>query len=155
VATPASVARWRWRTREGADVAFTHRAEEKPDAEQTIGLIEAAGRRHLALEADLRERAVCDRVVGETVEQLGRLDVLVNNAGFQWARDDGVEAIDDERLDRVFRTNLYALFWMTRARPCRTCASRRAESSTTRRSRRMSRRRRSSTTPPRRPRSTT
>ena len=101
--------------REGADVAFTYLAEEKQDAAATTELVESAGRRAVALEADLREREACDRVVQDTVDQLGGLDILVNNAGFQMARDEGLDAIDDERLDRVFRTNLYALFWMTRA----------------------------------------
>jgi NAD(P)-dependent dehydrogenase (short-subunit alcohol dehydrogenase family) len=101
--------------REGADVAFTYMAEEKQDADATTGLVESAGRRAVAIEADLREREDCDRVVQDTVAQLGGLDILVNNAGFQMARDSGLDAIDDERLDRVFRTNLYALFWMTRA----------------------------------------
>ena len=101
--------------REGADIAFTFMTEEKEDAQATIELIGSAGRRSVAIEADLREREACDRAVLETVEGLGGLDILVNNAGFQMARDDGLEAIDDERLDRVFRTNLYALFWTTRA----------------------------------------
>ena len=101
--------------REGADIAFTFMTEEKEDAQATIELIGSAGRRSVPIEADLREREACDRAVLETVEGLGGLDILVNNAGFQMARDDGLEAIDDERLDRVFRTNLYALFWTTRA----------------------------------------
>ena len=101
--------------REGADVAFTHMHEEKVDADATVGLVEDAGRRAVALEADLRDRESCDRAVSATVEQLGGLDILVNNAGFQMARDDGIEDIDDDRLDRVFSTNLYALFWMIRA----------------------------------------
>lgn len=101
--------------REGADVAFTFMTEEKPDAEETIELVEAAGRRSVAVEADLREREACDRAVYQTVESLGGLDILVNNAGFQMARDDGIDAIDDARLDRVFKTNLYALFWVTRS----------------------------------------
>src|SRR5207253_2379176 len=101
--------------REGADVLFSYMTEEKADAETTVGLVEAADRRCLALEADLRDRGACDRVVDETVETLSSLDILVNNAGFQMARDDGIDAIDDERLDRVFKTNLYALFWVTRA----------------------------------------
>jgi NAD(P)-dependent dehydrogenase (short-subunit alcohol dehydrogenase family) len=69
----------------------------------------------VAIEADLRESSECDRVVRESTEALGGLDVLVNNAGYQMARGGGLESIDDEQLDRVFRTNLYALFWMTRA----------------------------------------
>ncbi len=100
--------------REGADVAFTHLAEEQTDARETTDLVESAGRRALAIEVDLRERADCDVAVARTAEELGGLDILVNNAGFQMARDDGLEGIDDERLERVFRTNLYALFWVTR-----------------------------------------
>ncbi|MFZ0142386.1 MAG: SDR family oxidoreductase [Aeromicrobium sp.] len=101
--------------REGADVAFTFMTEEKEDAQATIDLITSADRKSVAIEVDLRERDECDRAVAETVEGLGGIDILVNNAGFQMARDDGLEAIDDERLDRVFKTNLYALFWVTRA----------------------------------------
>ncbi|WP_374999936.1 SDR family oxidoreductase [Aeromicrobium sp. CTD01-1L150] len=101
--------------REGADVAFTYLREEKGDAETTCSLVEAAGRRQLALEADLRDRDDCDEVVRRTVEELGGLDVLVNNAGFQMAREQGLEQITDERLDQTFKTNLYALFWVTRA----------------------------------------
>ena len=101
--------------REGADVAFTHLPEESDDAKVTSGLITDAGRCPLALDADLRDRETCDATVRRVTEEFGRLDVLVNNAGFQWARDQNIDDIDDERLDRVFKTNLYALFWLTRA----------------------------------------
>ena len=101
--------------REGADVAFTFMTEAQEDARATLELVGSAGRTSVAIEADLRDREACDRAVVEAVEGLGGLDILVNNAGFQMARGDGLEAIDDERLDRVFRTNLYALFWTTRA----------------------------------------
>lgn len=101
--------------REGADVAFTHMAEEASDAESTQAVVEACGHTCIALETDLRERAACDDVVTDAVEALGGLDILVNNAGFQMAREEELVDITDERLDRVFRTNLYALFWITRA----------------------------------------
>jgi NAD(P)-dependent dehydrogenase (short-subunit alcohol dehydrogenase family) len=101
--------------REGADVAFTYLPEEKVDADETSALLEQAGHAYVAIEADLRDRETCDRVVTDTVRQLGGLDILVNNAGFQMAREEGIEEITDERMDRVFTTNLYALFWLTRA----------------------------------------
>lgn len=101
--------------REGADVAFTHLPEEADDAAATTRLVEHAGARAVAIEADLRERSVCDDVVARTVDELGGLDVLVNNAGYQMARQDGIEELTDDHLDRVFRTNLYAAFWITRA----------------------------------------
>lgn len=101
--------------REGADVAFTYLYEERSDAESTYALVEEAGRNCVALEADLREPDVCARVVLDAVEALGGLDILVNNAGFQMARERGIAEISDDRLDRVLKTNLYAVFWMTRA----------------------------------------
>ncbi|MBB5790692.1 SDR family oxidoreductase [Jiangella mangrovi] len=99
--------------REGADVAITYLPEEQADADATMGHVADAGRRGLAYAADLRSHDVCVEVVTRAVAELGGLDVLVNNAGFQMARDGGIESIDPERLDRVMKTNLYALFWMT------------------------------------------
>ncbi|MGJ9412828.1 SDR family oxidoreductase [Aeromicrobium sp. CF4.19] len=101
--------------REGADVAFTYQAEESADADETVALVEQAGRRAIAMEVDLRERSECDRVVAETVQTLGGLDVLVNNAGYQMAREAGIEQLTDENIDRTLKTNLYATIWMTRA----------------------------------------
>lgn len=101
--------------REGAQVAFTHLPEEAEDAAGTAALIEDAGAEPVVLEADLRERAACDEVVAETAERLGGLDILVNNAGFQLARDHSVDELSDERIDRTFKTNLYALIWLVRA----------------------------------------
>ncbi|MGA8851346.1 MAG: SDR family oxidoreductase [Aeromicrobium sp.] len=101
--------------REGADVAFTHLPEEREDARATQELVEAAGRTCVVIEADLQERSTCDAVVDDAVAGLGGLDVLVNNAGFQMAREEGIEELTDERLDQTLKTNLYALFWITRA----------------------------------------
>jgi NAD(P)-dependent dehydrogenase (short-subunit alcohol dehydrogenase family) len=101
--------------REGADVAFTHLAEEQDDAEVTRGLIEDSGRTAIVIEADLRDSPTCDRVVEETVAALGGLDILVNNAGFQMARSEDLKDLTDERMDRTIKTNLYAMFWMSRA----------------------------------------
>jgi len=69
----------------------------------------------LAVATDLRERENCDALVEATVEEFGGLDILVNNAGFQMARDHRLEDFSDERIDRTFKTNLYALVWLTRA----------------------------------------
>ncbi|WZH53909.1 MAG: SDR family oxidoreductase [Nocardioides alkalitolerans] len=101
--------------REGADVAFTHLPEEQPDADETARLVEEAGRRVLPLAVDLRDSETCRAVVERTVEELARLDVLVNNAGYQMARGGGIAELDDEHLDRTLKTNLYALFWTVRA----------------------------------------
>ncbi|WP_110208152.1 SDR family oxidoreductase [Nocardioides daejeonensis] len=101
--------------REGADVAFTYLPEEQDDAVATAQLVEGAGRRALAIPGDLRRRAFCDEATERTVDALGGLDILVNNAGYQMARDHALEDFSDERIDRTFATNLYALLWLTRA----------------------------------------
>ena len=101
--------------REGADVAFTFQPPEEVDAKETQSLIETAGRRSLPMAVDLRERTACDDVVQRTVAEFGSIDVLVNNAGYQMARDSGLAELSDERLERTFTTNLFALFWLTRA----------------------------------------
>ncbi len=101
--------------REGADVAFTYQEAEREDATATVEVAGATGRTIIPLETDLRHRDQCDAVVSQAVEGLGGLDILVNNAGFQMARESGIEEITDESLDSTFKTNLYALIWLTRA----------------------------------------
>ncbi|MBE1875857.1 SDR family oxidoreductase [Myceligenerans pegani] len=101
--------------REGADVAFTYLPEESPDAEVTTALVRQAGRTPLPLELDLMDRRACDEAVDRTTRELGKLDILVNNAGYQMARDDSIEEFTDDRIDRTFKTNLYALMWLVRA----------------------------------------
>jgi NAD(P)-dependent dehydrogenase (short-subunit alcohol dehydrogenase family) len=101
--------------REGADVALSYLPAEQADAEDTARLVTDAGQRALLLPGDLTEEAICQDVVQRVVAELGGLDVLVNNAGYQMARGGGLDDLSTEQLDRVFKTNLYALFWVTRA----------------------------------------
>ncbi|HEX6196157.1 MAG TPA: SDR family oxidoreductase [Jiangellaceae bacterium] len=101
--------------REGADVVISHLKEEKVDANATAALIAQAGRRAATIAVDLTERRFCDDLVEFALSELGGIDILVNNAGYQMMRTSGIEEIEDEQLDRIMRTNLYALFWLTRA----------------------------------------
>lgn len=101
--------------REGADVALSYLPEEQEDAEITATWIREAGRTAVLCPGDLTQEDMCVQVVDATVQGLGGLDVLVNNAGVQHARDKGLEEMSSERIDRVFKTNLYALLWLTRA----------------------------------------
>src|SRR6202012_1846506 len=69
--------------REGADVAIVYLADEQVDAEETRRAVEAEGRHCVLLPGDVRDPRFCERAVQDTVDAFGRLDVLVNNAGFQ------------------------------------------------------------------------
>jgi NAD(P)-dependent dehydrogenase (short-subunit alcohol dehydrogenase family) len=100
--------------REGADVAFTYLPEEDGDAAQTVQLVEDAGQRALALPGDLRDEAFCQDVIAQTVATLGKLDVLVNNAGFQMSVE-SLEDLETSQLERTFETNVYALLWLAKA----------------------------------------
>ncbi len=101
--------------REDAAVAFTYLPEESVDAAVTSALLAAEQPPNVAVAADLTTSAACEAVVADAVDVLGGLDILVNNAGYQMARGDGLADLTDDRLDRVLKTNLYALFWLTRA----------------------------------------
>ncbi len=100
--------------REGADVLIAHLPEEEGDAQETVQVVEAAGRRAVALAGDLREEAHCRALVETAVDTFGGLDLLVNNAAYQMARE-GIAAISAEELDRTFRTNILAMFHTCRA----------------------------------------
>ena len=99
--------------REGADVAIAYLSEHE-DANETRRLVEEAGRRALTLPGDIGDERHCDELVRRTEAELGRLDVLVNNAAFQMSRD-SIAEISTEEFDRTFRTNVYAMFWLCRA----------------------------------------
>ncbi|MEU5253947.1 SDR family oxidoreductase [Streptomyces longwoodensis] len=100
--------------REGADVLFTHLDEEAEDAEETTRLVREAGRKAVAVSCDIREEANCRALIDRAVEEFGHIDVLVNNAAYQMSQPDGIEAITTEQFDRVLRTNLYGMFWLTK-----------------------------------------
>ncbi len=99
--------------REGADVAIQYLCEHA-DAEETRRAVEAEGRRAILLPGDVSRRDSCQRAVRETVEALGRLDVLVNNAAFQ-VHVPRLEDLTEEHFDLTVRTNLYGYFFMSQA----------------------------------------
>ena len=100
--------------REGADVAIGHLAEEDTDANETVKLVEAEGRRCLTLPGDVGDEAFCQEAVARTVRELGRLDVLVNNAAEQHTTQ-SIAELSAEQLERTFRTNIFAMFFLTKA----------------------------------------
>ena len=100
--------------REGADVAINYLPVEEPDAREVIALIRAEGRKAVAVPGDIRDEAFCKQLVAAAVEQLGGLDILVNNAARQQQRASILD-LTTEDLDATFKTNVYAPFWITKA----------------------------------------
>jgi NAD(P)-dependent dehydrogenase (short-subunit alcohol dehydrogenase family) len=100
--------------REGADVAIVYLPDEEADATEVIQLIEAEGRRAVALPGDITDESFCQQLVEKAAGTLGGLDILVNNAAKQTSRPD-IADISTDQFDRTMRTNLYAMFWITKA----------------------------------------
>lgn len=100
--------------REGANVAIVHLREEQSDADETRCAVEAEGATCLLIPGDVRKSSFCDRAVDRTVQELGRLDVLVNNAAFQ-QHQTSIEELTDEQIERTFTTNIFGYMYMARA----------------------------------------
>jgi NAD(P)-dependent dehydrogenase (short-subunit alcohol dehydrogenase family) len=99
--------------KEGADVAIVY-LNEHQDAEHTKQVVEQQGRRCITIAGDVGNEAFCQQAVEQTVQQLGHLDILVNNAAQQRTRS-SIEEISAEQLERTFRTNIFSMFFLTKA----------------------------------------
>jgi NAD(P)-dependent dehydrogenase (short-subunit alcohol dehydrogenase family) len=99
--------------REGADVLISY-LEEDEDARETARWVEEAGRKAVLMAGDIADPAHCRAIVDRAVEAFGRIDVLVNNAAFQMARD-AIEDIPDDEWEHTFRTNISAIFHLCKA----------------------------------------
>jgi NAD(P)-dependent dehydrogenase (short-subunit alcohol dehydrogenase family) len=88
--------------------------DEHDDARETMDWVRKAGVRGLAFDGDLADPGHCREVVTRTADEFGRLDIVVNNAAFQWERKD-IEDITPEQLERTFRTNIFAYVWVAQA----------------------------------------
>ena len=100
--------------REGADVALVYLPSEDADAREVMQLIEAEGRKAVALPGDIKDEAFCRKLVDDAVKGLGGLDILVNNAGKQVTQPH-IGDITSEQFDQTLKTNIYAMFWITKA----------------------------------------
>lgn len=101
--------------REGADIVVAHLGGvESPDARETAQAVEEAGRRCVCVSGDLTHAKTCDNIVEAAVQKFGRIDVLVNNAAYQGKSVTKFEELDDERIDHTFKTNIAAMFKLTR-----------------------------------------
>jgi len=98
---------------EGADVAIVYLNEDE-DAGFTKAHVEAAGRKCLLIKGDIKDHAFCKEAVKKTIQELGKLNILVNNAGMQFPQE-AVKEIDDEQLNVTFRTNIFSQFYFAEA----------------------------------------
>ena len=99
--------------REGADVLVSYLNEDE-DAQDTVRLVEEAGRRAIAVRGDIGQEEHCHELVRRATGELGRLDVLVLNAAYQMAHDAITEHPSAE-IEQIFRANILAMFWLTQA----------------------------------------
>jgi NAD(P)-dependent dehydrogenase (short-subunit alcohol dehydrogenase family) len=99
--------------KEGADIAIVY-LDEDEDAADTQKMIEAEGRKCLLLKGDVKNSSFCKSAVEKTVETLGKLNILVNNAGMQVPQKNPKE-IDEQQLADTFKTNIFAYFYFANA----------------------------------------
>jgi NAD(P)-dependent dehydrogenase (short-subunit alcohol dehydrogenase family) len=100
--------------REGADVLINYLPEEEQDANETISWVKKAGRQAVSAPASLAQEEHCKQLVDRALGEFGKLDLLINVAGFQ-ATHEKIEDFTTEEFDHTFKTNVYALFWLSRA----------------------------------------
>ncbi len=96
---------------EGADVAIGYLPEEEEDAKRTAEMVTELGRRCVTVPGDLRDEGSCAQLAETAVRELGGLDVLICNAGFQMAYDE-LEEFPPGQLQRTFATNVFSTFWL-------------------------------------------
>ena len=99
--------------KEGADVAAVY-LEEHKDAAETEQMVARHGRKCLLIDGDIGDEKFCQNVVKETVDEFGKIDIVVNNAAEQHPQD-SIEKISAKQLERTFRTNIFSMFFLTKA----------------------------------------
>jgi NAD(P)-dependent dehydrogenase (short-subunit alcohol dehydrogenase family) len=100
--------------REGADVAINYYPTEEPDAQDVARLLRAEGRKVALIPGDLTDQAFSTGLAAKAARELGGLDILVNNAAYQQSKK-SIDEISLDQFDRTMKTNVYAMFWITKA----------------------------------------
>ncbi|MDP8965356.1 MAG: SDR family oxidoreductase [Cyanobacteriota bacterium] len=99
--------------KEGADVAVMY-LNEHEDAEKTQQLVKELGRDCLTIAGDIGDESFCKQAIQQVIDKFGHLDILVNNAAEQHPQE-SIEDISAEQLERTFRTNIFSMFYLTKA----------------------------------------
>ncbi len=100
--------------REGADVVINYLPSEKPDAEEVLAQITETGQKGVGIPCDISDEENCKTMVESAVKELGSIDILVNNAGKQ-VYVENIEDLSSEQFQKTFATNVFAMFWITKA----------------------------------------
>lgn len=96
--------------REGADVLISY-LDEHEDAEETANFVRQAGQKAVLVAGDIRDEGHCKTIIDTAIEELGGIDILVNNAAFQMSRE-SLQNISSEEWDQTFKTNIYPMFYL-------------------------------------------
>ena len=99
--------------REGADVLISY-LDEHDDAKKTATFVEEAGRKVVLVPGDISNEEHCKTIIKKAVDELGGIDVLVNNAAFQMSHD-SLQELTSEELEHTFRTNIFSMFYLCKA----------------------------------------
>lgn len=99
--------------REGADVLISY-LNEHEDANETALFVTQEGRKAVVVPGDISDESHCSFLINRAVEELGGIDILINNAAFQMARE-SIQDVSAEEWDNTFRTNIYAMFYLCKA----------------------------------------
>lgn len=99
--------------REGADVLISYLSEDE-DAKETARYVKEAGKKAVLVKGDISKETHCKKIIEKAVKEFGQIDILVNNAAFQMARE-SLQDIPSEEWDYTFKTNIYAMFWLCKA----------------------------------------
>ncbi|MCH5599408.1 SDR family oxidoreductase [Niabella ginsengisoli] len=98
--------------KEGADICIAYLNEDK-DANETKAEAEIFGGACVVIKGDLGKEAHCKKVIEKTVKQLGKIDIIVNNAGLHWEAD-SIEDITTDQLMKTFHSDFFSYFWVTK-----------------------------------------
>ena len=99
--------------REGANVLISYLEEDK-DAEETAKYIREAGKKAVLVKGDISEESHCKSIIEKAVSEFGQIDILVNNAAYQMARE-SLQDVPSEEWDHTFKTNIYSMFYLCKA----------------------------------------
>lgn len=99
--------------REGADLVISYLCEDA-DAKDTAELVKKEGRKAVLVSGDISEAKHCRLIIQTAIDELGGIDILVNNAAHQMTFT-ALEDIPDEEWDKTFATNIHAMFYLAKA----------------------------------------